>query len=73
MIWAADKGNKDIVELLLEQDDIDVNIQDTLKPKIFLIKFKYNFFHDIEKLNDLWNLIQTFKKYSFDSCCILWI
>ena len=24
------------------------------------MKFKSNFFHDIEKLNDLWNLTRTF-------------
>ena len=31
------------------------------KSKTFMI-FKSNFFHHIEKLNDLWNLTRTFNK-----------
>ena len=59
MIWAAQDGYKEIVELLIRHEGIDINIQDILDQKTFII-FKSNFLHWIEKLNDLWNLTQTF-------------
>ena len=55
-----------LVKLYLTEGTIDINapikifiIQTTFLIKTFM-KFKINFFHYIEKLNDLWNLFQTF-------------
>ena len=33
LTWAAGKGHKEIVELLLRQEGIDINIQDILNRK----------------------------------------
>ena len=59
LILAASKGYKEIVELLIKQEGIDINIQDILNKKKFIM-FKSNFFDYIEQLNYLWNLIRTF-------------
>ena len=47
LIWAARNGHKEIVELLISQEDIDINIQNILNQKhsynsnlTFLILFK---------------------------------
>ena len=52
LIWAAQIGYKEIAEILIRQEGIDVNIKDILNQKTFII-FKSNFFHHIQKLNDL--------------------
>ena len=57
-----------LVKLYLTEGTIDINAKIKhqsfkchFKSKTF-IKFKSNFFHDIDKLNDLWNLTRTFNR-----------
>ena len=59
LILAASVGYKEIVELLMRQNDIDINIKPILNLKHSL--YSNLTFDGIEKLNDLWN---TEIKYS---------
>lgn len=44
MIFAASENHEYVIELLLRQEDIDVNMEDTFKLKTFIL-FKSDIFH----------------------------
>ena len=51
LIYSALGGNREIVEILLEQENIDINAKGISN---------LTFFHDIEIFNDLWNSTPIF-------------
>ena len=59
MILAAKNGCKDVAELLLTQDGIDINMKGILKPKELMV-FKPNFFYVIIKKKIEWFMMFYF-------------
>lgn len=58
LIFAAKEGHKEIVSLLLTQENIDVNRRDIFKSFKKFMKFM-GFFHVVTILNDLWNFFKN--------------
>lgn len=54
LIFAAKEGHKEIVSLLLTQENIDVNRRDIFKSFKNFMKF-IEFFNVVTILNDSWN------------------